>query len=301
MRGPSGEGLSTFTGGERRRHTNALFPSVELFEYACALTDRQGCVAEVSNVSLEPWFGLTRMRRARHRKKEDHRISDSVKTEHLILEAPAEPRRWPVFILIAAAAVVYFNSFSGVALLDDARTIIQNESIRQFSWERLFRQRRPTVWLSLVFNYCVGGQDLWGYHLVNLAVHILAGLTLYGVVFRTLITQRLRASYVRSAQWCALVVALIWLVHPLQTESVTYLIQRSESMMGLFYLLTIYCLIRGSSSSRSRLWHLCAVVACALGMGSKAVMVTAPVVALLYDRVFISQSMALALRRRWAL
>ena len=78
-----------------------------------------------------------------------------------------------------------------------------------------------------------------------------------------------------AAAGIALAVSVLWAVHPLQTESVTYVVQRSESLMTLFYLLTLYCVARGAASQRPSCWYAAAVVACALGMLSKPVMVTA--------------------------
>src|SRR5206468_13088154 len=101
---------------------------------------------------------------------------------------------------------------------------------------------------------------------------------LLGLVRRMLESERLRPRYERAGVWLAGVVALIWVVHPIQTESVTYVIQRAESLMGLFLLLTLYCGIRGAHSPHPRRWYLAAIVACALGMGSKEVMVAAPLV-----------------------
>jgi cytochrome c-type biogenesis protein CcmH/NrfG len=91
------------------------------------------------------------------------------------------------------------------------------------------------------------------------------------------------------------------MVHPLQTESVTYVIQRAESMTGLFYLLTLYCTIRSVGTFRRNWWFAGAMVSCALGMGSKEIMVTAPLVVLLYDRIFLSGSFRETLARRWGL
>ena len=96
-------------------------------------------------------------------------------------------------------------------------------------------------------------------------------------------------------------IALLWILHPLQTESVTYLSQRAESLMGLFYLLTLYFFIRGARSedgTRQAGWYALSVLACVIGMGTKEVMVTAPVMVLLYDRAFVSGSFAEAWRRR---
>ena len=153
---------------------------------------------------------------------------------------------------------------------------------------------------SLAVNYALGGYDVWGYHALNLAIHILAGLTLYGIVRRTLLSPLLRERFGASAVRLALAVAVLWTVHPLQTEAVTYISERCESLMGLFYLLTLYCFIRGTDAPRSSWWFVLSVAACLLGMASKEVMVTAPVMVLLYDRTFVSGSFREAwTRHRW--
>lgn len=207
----------------------------------------------------------------------------------------------PLLIIVAGLAA-WASSFGGVFLFDDRLHVIGERRLEALwpLWEALAR-RRPVVDYSIAINYALGGEDASGYHAVNVGVHILAALTLYGIVRRTLLCEPLRARWEHAAPWFALVVALIWVVHPLQTQSVTYIIQRSESAMGSFYLLTLYCVIRGVGSSRSTNWFVAAVVSCALGMGSKAVMVTAPVVVLLYDRAFLSRSLAEIVRRRWGL
>ncbi len=105
--------------------------------------------------------------------------------------------------------------------------------------------------------------------------------------------------YAAAADGLALAVALLWVVHPLQTESVTYIYQRMESLMGLFYLLTLYCFVRSASSPRPRLWMEAAVLCCAAGMDSKEVMVTAPLLVLWYDRVFVAEGWRDLFRRRW--
>src|SRR6202040_734708 len=115
--------------------------------------------------------------------------------------------------------------------------------------------------LSLAINYAFGGNSPWGYHAVNLVIHILAGLTLFGIVRRTFGRPILREKFSASSLPLALVVAVLWTVHPLQTEAVTYVVQRAESLMGLFYLLTLYCFIRGTEPGKSGLWFTGSVVA----------------------------------------
>lgn len=205
-------------------------------------------------------------------------------------------------LLIAVGLLAYYSSFDGVFLFDDRSHVIGERRLDQL-WPLTdaLARRRPVVDYTIAINYALGGENPWGYHAVNVGVHILAAITLFGVVRRTLRRGSLRERFGDAAPWFALAVAMIWVTHPLLTQGVTYIIQRSESMMGLFYLLTLYCVLRGVDSSRSLGWFVIAVVSCALGMGSKAVMVTAPVMVLIFDRVFLSSSIKEALQRRWGL
>lgn len=205
---------------------------------------------------------------------------------------------WPV-VLVLAGVAVYANSFYGIFLFDDEPHILRNETIQHLfpPWD-LLTARRPVVYITLAINYAISQLEPWSYHALNLIVHILASLTLYGVVRQTLSLKSLHKKYGRSSNPLAGVMALIWLVHPLQTQSVTYIVQRGESLMGLFYLFTLYSLIRSSQSNKPLIWWLMGIASCVMGMGSKAVMVTAPVMMLLYDRIFLCQSIRDVLRQR---
>jgi len=229
-------------------------------------------------------------------------------------DRPARKRRFnagsfiPLF-LIGAGLYAYHKSLHYPFVYDDLPSITENLSIRHV-WALLDVLSppaetpvtgRPLVNLSLAVNYAFGGLNVWGYHVFNLIVHLLAALVLYGVVRRTLLGVGLRERYGDAAPWLALTLALMWVVHPLQTESVTYTVQRTESLMGLFFLLTLYCVIRGSESSQPPGWYAAAVVSSMLGMCSKEVMAVAPVVVLAYDRLFLSRSLKEALLRRWTL
>src|SRR5580700_4336815 len=155
--------------------------------------------------------------------------------------------RWGVIlggsIIVLAALAAYHNSFTVPFIFADVRWITENPTIRHL-WPistvllppPSLVNARPVVNFSLAVNYALGGFHVWGYHALNLAVHILAGLTLLGVVRRTLLQPVLCERFGAVANGLALAVAIIWTVHPLQTESVTYVIQRAESIMGLFYL-----------------------------------------------------------------
>jgi hypothetical protein len=203
-------------------------------------------------------------------------------------------------IIILAGLLAYANSFTKAFVLDDYYWIVENREISDPSAYWWGMGTRYLIALSLLANYQVGGENVLSYHAFNVAVHIGAALVLFGIVHRTLLLDRWGGRYQQSAPWLALVVALLWLVHPLQTQSVTYIVQRCESLMGLFYLLTLYCVLRGARSP-SRLpwgWYAGALVCSTLGMGCKEVMATATVVILLYDWVFLAASFGDLLRRR---
>ncbi|HKQ48894.1 MAG TPA: tetratricopeptide repeat protein [Phycisphaerae bacterium] len=203
-----------------------------------------------------------------------------------------------IVALVVVVLAAYANSFWGVFLLDDTRAIVENRRIHQL-WPigPILSGPRPIVDLSLAVNYAISGVKPWSYHALNLVIHVLAALMLFGVVRRTL--GRIDAHRLSAgALPLAFAAALVWAVHPLHTQAVTYVIQRSESMMGLFYLLTLYWFARGAETNWRR-WFALSVIACALGMCSKAVMVSAPVVVLLYDRAFFAGNWRDVFRRRW--
>jgi tetratricopeptide (TPR) repeat protein len=222
------------------------------------------------------------------------------------------PSPWIIIaggIIVLAAVVAYHNCFVVPFVFDDIQSITQNPTTRHLwpIWQALSPPHekgftvagRPLLNLSLAINYSLGGDSPWGYHVANLAIHILAGLTLFGILRRTFLRPGPRERFGASAVPWSLAIAVLWVVHPLQTESVTYVVQRAESLMGLFYLATFYFFIRGAESTRPGSWFVCCFVACLLGMATKEVMVSAPFMILLYDRTFIAVNFAEAWRRRW--
>ena len=209
--------------------------------------------------------------------------------------------------LAAAGAAAYANSFSVPFFFDDRDSITNNPTIRHLwpPWGMLAPPsagqsvaHRPLANASLALNYALGGLGVEGYHGFNLAIHVLAAFALYGVVRRTLLQPVLRDRYGGAAGPLAGLCALWWLVHPLLTESVTAVVERTESLMGLFYLATLYAAIRALGSPRPGRWRTAAVLFCAAGMATKEVMVTAPLMVSLYDRTFAAGSFRAAWRER---
>ena len=213
-------------------------------------------------------------------------------------------------LIALAAAAAYSNSLNVPFLFDDLPCTVDNASIRHL-WplgpvllppgHYAAVQRRPVVNLSLAINYAISGEKVWSYHALNLAAHVLAALLLFGIVRRTLLLPSSGSRFAQAATPLAAAIALLWAVHPLLTDAVTYVIQRTEVLAGLFYLLTLYCTIRGAAAVQPRRWYAAAIAACALAMGSKEAAISAPVIVLLYDRVFLSASWRDVFRRRGGL
>ena len=192
---------------------------------------------------------------------------------------------------------------------------------------------RPLVNLSFALNYHFDRLIPRAYHQISIAIHFLNSLLLWLIVRRTLRLPYFAARFATSAGWLALAVAALWAVHPLQTEVVAYATQRTELMMTFFYFATLYCSLRYWSllppvpaggnqvdagqaespaansaatniavlGSRRTVWLALAVLTCLCGMASKEVMISAPLIVLLFDRVFVSGSLMTALRRSWPL
>ena len=212
-------------------------------------------------------------------------------------------------LLIALSCIVYANSLNSPFIFDDEPNILQNSHVRSI-WPitkamsappKSGVDGRPIVSVTLAINYALCGYNVWGYHVFNLFTHIFAGIILFAVVQRTLLTDRLKRRFGEHAAVLAWAVATIWVLHPIQTGSVTYIIQRAESLMGLFYLLTLYAAIRTMDSKHPFTWSALSMLCCGLGMATKEAMVAAPVLVLLYDRTFVGRSFASAIRQRWFL
>lgn len=206
--------------------------------------------------------------------------------------------------------LTYANSLSGPFILDDEATIVQNPGIDDLSQLREVLlpapdtpvAGRPLASLSFAVNYAAGGLNVRGYHVVNIALHLACALLLWAIVRRTLARRHTRGASALDATTVAFAAALLWAVHPLNSEVVDYLSQRTESLMAGCYLLALYAAIRAAgdddTGARQTGWTFVAVTACAAGALSKESIVTAPVMIAVYDRVFLFDSWRQAFHRR---
>jgi Tfp pilus assembly protein PilF len=221
-------------------------------------------------------------------------------------ESPLSPARKRLFafaILLLIILAVYSNTFRASWQFDDKRTILQNRPLllRELNWpnvkktlfaspdgrERLYR---PVSCLSIALNYYFGKGDVVGYHLVNVSIHFVSSILLFLFILNTLKLPSFKAKYGPKAYSIALVAALLWAVNPVQTQAVTYIVQRMAAMAGMFYITAMYFYLKGRISGRrlqKRAFFILCIVSGLLAVGSKENAAMLPFSILLYDLFFI--------------
>ncbi|MFT3868017.1 MAG: tetratricopeptide repeat protein [Nibricoccus sp.] len=225
---------------------------------------------------------------------------------------PTNGKSWTIWCSLAVLALivvaVFANGVGGEFVFDDEPTILNNRSIRaERGLAEIFSPPtdattlgRPLANATFAVNYAISGLAPWSYHVVNITIHAGAALVLFGVVRRLARLPAWAGRFRRDEVWLALAVAGLWAVHPLQTESVSYVVQRVESLAGLCYLLTLYCFLRSVESPSAWRWQMAAVTACLVGAGCKEIIVSAPLVVLLADRTWVAATFREAwMRRKW--
>lgn len=204
----------------------------------------------------------------------------------------------PIGLVIVSAFVAYSNTFHVPFQFDDRSNIINNPNIqiKTLTWdplERLIRNTyRETIrifsYFTIALNYYLGGFDVFGYHLLNLLIHIASGIFLYWFLMLTFNLPSLRERYGSVSFKLSLITSLIFIVHPVQTQSVTYIVQRMSSMAGMFYLLTMVLYVKGRLSLNNRKWgyFVAAGLTYLLGIFSKENVAILPVFVLIYEFYF---------------
>lgn len=221
----------------------------------------------------------------------------------------------PILLLVFVGSVIYSNTLNVPFYFDDINNI-QNPALRieAFSIEEFSKvfssatlHGRPVSNLSFALNYYIGGNRVQGYHLVNISIHILSAIFLYLLLMRTLSLPVNSRKYI-NVQGIALVTALLWLAHPLATQSVTYTVQRMNSMAAMFYVLSLLCYVIGRERQIERKigsrrmiawgWLVGSIFSGFLALGSKEIAATLPVFIFLYEWYFFQDLSWVWLKRK---
>ncbi len=179
-------------------------------------------------------------------------------------------------LILGATFLVYFNAFSGTFQYDDYNVIVDNPRVHSLAeWLRNLGSIRPVLKLSYALNW-VFGTGPWGFHFVNLTIHSANGLLAFAFLKRF-------TPNGKDAEWMALAAAVIFVVHPAQTEAVTYICGRSTSLFTLFYLASAVAYLQGREQG-SRAWNLLSVLLFLLACLTKETALTLPFALLLWER-----------------
>ena len=219
------------------------------------------------------------------------------------------PNAWPkaVPLLVLAGLLVYANCVNKIFIFDDDAWLVDTAALDDELAYLKSIEWRPLLGLTNIAMHKLGRNNPVPHHVLNVFIHLAATLTLYGLVRRSLLRPRFHGRFEGRAEYLAFAAALLFMLHPLQVQCVTYIIQRGESMAGLFYMLILYAMLRAEEVDREapyatyrRLgWYILAVYSVVLGYLSKEIMASAPAAVILFDRIFLSQSWRDLLRRRW--
>jgi hypothetical protein len=218
--------------------------------------------------------------------------------------APLGPKdALAVVAVLLLGALAYSNSLRGEFVFDDLGQIVGNRAIEGLgaflgpSGGQVL-PNRYVAYLTFALNYLVGGYDPFGWHLVNLAIHLANAVLVWAFVLLAFRSPRLRASGIAPASGAiAFASAAIFVAHPLATQAVSYVVQRITSLATLFYLLTVvlYLAWRLSSRAMSRIALYAGVLASALlAVRTKEIAFTLPVALALVEWAFLEGG-----RRRW--
>lgn len=209
-----------------------------------------------------------------------------------------------VCIIILAVGIAYSNTYNASFHFDDQHTIIENPRIKHLKNIPSFFYKsegpvgtRPLLLTTLAINYAIGGLNVVGYHIFNNLLHAINGIMVYIFILTTLNLPSLREKYSSIAREIALFGALIFAVHPIQTQAVTYIISRSMPMATFFYLLGLIVYNKAVATNKKPYFGLLVLIAF-LGMTSREDFFTFPIMLFLYD-AFLMSSFKDAARRWW--
>jgi protein O-mannosyl-transferase len=222
-------------------------------------------------------------------------------------------------MIAAIGALIYSNTLTSAFQFDDKLNIVDNLFIRDMGNLWPPTGSRWFGMLTFALNYKVGGLNPAGYHLVNIVIHILSAWSVYLFVRLTFRTPYFKGHTDRviPVGWFACACALLFVAHPLQTQAVTYIVQRLASLATLLFMLALDCYILArltagdadsdlpsgrNRSHRARLpLYVVAGFLALLSLKTKENTFTLPLVAAVYDVLFISGWSALlaTLRKRW--
>lgn len=203
--------------------------------------------------------------------------------------------------------IIYSNTFDASWHFDDNTAIVENYNIRDLKGAVLSGGSRWIGFITFALNYQFGELDVFGYHLVNICIHLISAILVYFLVLLSFKTPFLKDTRISHyAAYLSLASSLLFVAHPIQTQAVTYIVQRFTSLATLFYLLSLVFFIKARLQnlrgkrfySLSHLgYYLGSLLAAYLAMKTKEISITLPAIILLYEFCFFSTSLRVLVRK----
>ena len=194
-------------------------------------------------------------------------------------------------ILVVAVLLAYFNALGAAFQFDDYNVIVNNPAVHSLqAWAESMPGIRPLLKLTYALNW-TGQSAPFGFHLFNVIVHALNAVLVYHLM-RSL----------TAAQWAPLIGALLFALHPVQTEAVTYVSGRSVSLMALFYLASMAAWLHAPKREQREAWRMASAALFGMALLVKETAVTLPLALLLLDAYAFGASTRMRerlLRLRW--
>jgi tetratricopeptide (TPR) repeat protein len=222
-------------------------------------------------------------------------------------ERPGTHRSISPFLLLQLAAILitgllaYSNTFDASFHYDDAYVVDYDPAIKHFDLKGIFAENplRCVANLTFAVNYRLGGRSVTGYHIVNFTIHLLAAFCVFFLVVLLLRTPAVRDKVISHSKWLPLSVALVFMLHPVQTQAVTYIVQRYASLAALFYLLSMTLYLKNAlgpvdaetNGRRPRLYYALSLACCLLAMFTKAIAATLPLAIVMLELFFFTPSL----------
>lgn len=204
-----------------------------------------------------------------------------------------------VLAITILGVMVYANTLHYPFLADDLTTVVQNPSIRNLAAPQAFARistppSRLTVFLSFAFNYQLNQLDTPGYHIFNIILHVVNALLVWRLVLLLFkVTKLYLDDLAIHKYWIALFSALIFLLHPVQTQSVTYISQRATLLAAFFYLAALCFYLNGRLKEKGGKRFLMLAAMTALGgMFTHPVTMTLPLLIILMEFIFFKSEKA---------
>lgn len=228
----------------------------------------------------------------------------------MLIRKYAEKRYFHIVLILILVILAYSNSFLVPFLFDDIQNIVDNplikspdliidssvycsQNINIVEQESLCHSFKTRLigYYSFALNYKIHDLNVFGYHAFNLLIHVINGLLLYFFVLYTLNTTVLKQSKVNNITFIALSTTLLFILHPIQTQAVTYIVQRFTSLATTFYLFSLVMYVKwritNINSKLKVIFYFTSIVSAVLSMKTKEIAFTLPFIITMYEFFFL--------------